>query len=354
MLHILSRMRVCPCACNFFRMLYQSKIAIISLGGRARGGFCMAGGVKQGCLSSMLLFVLAADWLSRWTRFTASSHIDTISAYADDLCFGFPGARRSLGPLLALLTQLEDIAGLALTFKKCQILVVGPIDVGLLRGSVRVLKGDFTRTPVLDAVKYLGICIGPGAVRLARSEACPTFQERVSATRQLRFGLARSALAFRVMRVYEVSALLVHACKGVAMCLTAGPRNAISYAMCTQLSAIHLPIEFQDVVTLSRDVCLRYTIRSGSVGAPTCHLEALGDEPDHVFIRMAVAGGQHPPWRPVVPEKRLCRLPPGCPNCSRLYIACSGPMILRGEMFKASCPDAFVSGFPWPSKLMPI
>eukprot|EP00959_Pyramimonas_sp_CCMP1952_P016198 342784-Pyramimonas_sp.AAC.1 len=61
MLHILSRMRVCPYVCKFFHMLYQNNIAIISLGGRTHGEFSMASGVKQGCPSSMLLFVLAAD-----------------------------------------------------------------------------------------------------------------------------------------------------------------------------------------------------------------------------------------------------------------------------------------------------
>eukprot|EP00959_Pyramimonas_sp_CCMP1952_P358877 7514469-Pyramimonas_sp.AAC.1 len=71
-------------------MLYQNNIAIISLGGRTHGEFCMASGVKQGCPSSMLLFVLAADPLLRWIRFKASSHIDRTLAYADDFCFGLP------------------------------------------------------------------------------------------------------------------------------------------------------------------------------------------------------------------------------------------------------------------------
>ncbi|CAK0816041.1 unnamed protein product, partial [Prorocentrum cordatum] len=145
MLHVLVTMKVCPYVCKFFSLLYMSNIAIICLGGRIHGEFIMSSGVKQGCPSSMLLFVLAADPLLRWVRFKASAHIDRTFAYADDFCFGLRDVFRSLGPLLALLTRLEKIAGLRLNFKKCQILVVGSLDVNLLRDSVRLLVGEFKK-----------------------------------------------------------------------------------------------------------------------------------------------------------------------------------------------------------------
>eukprot|EP00959_Pyramimonas_sp_CCMP1952_P438468 9179668-Pyramimonas_sp.AAC.1 len=66
MLHMLVIMNVCSYVCKFFRLLYTSNTAIICYGGRTHGELIMASGVKQGCPSSMLLFVLAAGPLLRW------------------------------------------------------------------------------------------------------------------------------------------------------------------------------------------------------------------------------------------------------------------------------------------------
>eukprot|EP00959_Pyramimonas_sp_CCMP1952_P148657 3109924-Pyramimonas_sp.AAC.1 len=105
----------------------------------------MGRGVKQGCPSSMLLFVLAADPLLRWVQASLASHISLSLAHADDFCFGLPDIFTSLGPIFHKLEDLERIAGLRLNYHKCQLLLVGNLEISRVRSSVKVLKGDIKR-----------------------------------------------------------------------------------------------------------------------------------------------------------------------------------------------------------------
>eukprot|EP00959_Pyramimonas_sp_CCMP1952_P217414 4546748-Pyramimonas_sp.AAC.1 len=93
----------------------------------------MGSGVKQGRPSSVPLFALAVDPLLRWAKAQCSSHIDRTLAYADDFCFGLLNAFSSLGPVLRALQLLGPIAGLALNLEKCQVLIVGNLDLDLMR-----------------------------------------------------------------------------------------------------------------------------------------------------------------------------------------------------------------------------
>jgi hypothetical protein len=129
---------------------------------------------------------------------------------------------------------------------------------------------------------------------VAWCEAAPKFRRRVGITRQLGLGLTRSALAFKVMcvpilsftlQLHPVSPALLHMYKEAVMYLTAGPRNSLSYDLCTQLSSFHLPVEFQDLQTLARATCLRYVIRSSTFSITLSRLEALRDERESIFVR---------------------------------------------------------------------
>eukprot|EP00959_Pyramimonas_sp_CCMP1952_P367163 7690252-Pyramimonas_sp.AAC.1 len=115
----------------------------------------MGKGVKQGRPSSMLLSVLAADPLLRWVQASLSERIDTTPAYADDFCFGLPNMFTSLGPALHKLALLEQIEGLKLNFRKCQILWVGGLGITRMR-AIGSLKGDFKLLQVVGCAKDLG------------------------------------------------------------------------------------------------------------------------------------------------------------------------------------------------------
>eukprot|EP00959_Pyramimonas_sp_CCMP1952_P188602 3944447-Pyramimonas_sp.AAC.1 len=65
----------------------------------------------------MLLFALAVDRILRWMASAASPHTDR---------------QFSCG-----------VAGLRLNSRKCQIVIVGSLDLDLLRASVRALKGEY-------------------------------------------------------------------------------------------------------------------------------------------------------------------------------------------------------------------
>eukprot|EP00959_Pyramimonas_sp_CCMP1952_P438350 9177055-Pyramimonas_sp.AAC.1 len=197
LLHVLTRMGISSAVIRFFTLLYQAQYATIVLGGKRHGQISMGRGVKQGCPSSMLLFVLAADPLLRWVQASLASHISRSLAYADDFCFGLPDILTSLGPVFHKLEGLERIAGLRLNYHKCQLLLVVNLEISRVRSSIKALKGDIKHLQVLRCVKYLGMCIGPLGSSAVWTEALRKFRLRVGASRHLGLGLTRAAVAFR-------------------------------------------------------------------------------------------------------------------------------------------------------------
>ena len=218
----------------------------------------------------MLLFVLAADPFLRWIRFKASSHIDRMFAYADDFCFGLRCLFDGVGPLFHCLQMLNRAIGLALNFPKCQVVIVYARLREPLQDFLEALGSPFPLIEITMCLKYLGVWIGIGAAEIAFNETTVKLQKRTREIRDLGLGLAQSIVLFKtfcvsllyfMLQLHRPTRGLDKVYQSCVRLLSAGPNNALSYDMCTNLCALGLPVEFPRLSLIAEATRARYIAR---------------------------------------------------------------------------------------------
>ena len=103
------------------RSMYRDSITHVEFAGADRGQSLMARGVRQGCLASGFLFVMAFDPIFRWLQESIiSRNTDNLEflqpalcAYADDFAVASSSFRQLMSALAPEFRSVDYIAGLA-------------------------------------------------------------------------------------------------------------------------------------------------------------------------------------------------------------------------------------------------
>ena len=143
------------------KLLHRPSKAYISIAGLSDLFILITRGVKQGCPSAMILFILCMDPIIRWIDSVLDPYDGLLGAYCDDLGIVVNNVPLFWPRLSKMFHIVSRITSLKLNTNKTQILACDP-------SSLHVLTGLLSQYPDLNsavslAIKYLGVWIGPNA-----------------------------------------------------------------------------------------------------------------------------------------------------------------------------------------------
>eukprot|EP00959_Pyramimonas_sp_CCMP1952_P449099 9403910-Pyramimonas_sp.AAC.1 len=95
------------------------------------------------------------------------AHVALCRASADDCLVGMVDVFRSTTAAWRVLLVLESALGLALNFRKCTVLICGGVGKEEVSDMMSKEARGVELVGVSSAIKYLGLCIGPGAAGVA-------------------------------------------------------------------------------------------------------------------------------------------------------------------------------------------
>ena len=148
---------------SYFQWLYAGSRAQVVYKGKRWGWIHFFRGVRQGCPSAAVTFVLALDPMLRWLSDKALRAGDDIRGYADDLGLFIQNLQDN-APLVAhAFEHIASMSGLTLKIPKCVILVMSEIELHVMQQWLARCLPAWKRMAVAKKGKYLGFTIGPCA-----------------------------------------------------------------------------------------------------------------------------------------------------------------------------------------------
>ena len=112
---------------QFLRMISSNSVTDVEFATKTRGQFVMDRGVRQGCLASGFLYVMAFDPFFRWIHDSVILKDPTLPdflqpvpcAHADDFAVAALSLRALMLALFPAFETMDSVAGLNLNHRKC-------------------------------------------------------------------------------------------------------------------------------------------------------------------------------------------------------------------------------------------
>jgi hypothetical protein len=246
-----------------FRKLIKRLLApshgTISIKGCSLLRILMSGGVKQGCPAAMVLFTLAFDPIIRWICSVLSPFDCFVGAYCDDIGIVTNNLISTWTLLSKLFKLVTKFASLQLNLDKTQIMIIVHANKQIISDALVSISPELAHS-VVDAVKYLGVFVGPGAQAMQWTLASENFLDAVRFLLSLDCGLTATISLFNILALPRLAWLAsfinppCHIRKLVSdsiLRLTRGPWNAIPVRCATALKEIGFKNQFCDTVVQS-------------------------------------------------------------------------------------------------------
>ena len=179
-----------------------------------------------------------------------------IFGYCDDLGLVCKDLVRTWAILKKVFFIVTRIAALELNVSKTQICVLFLEQQQTIMDAIIQIDPVVPLSAFKDYVKYLGICIGPGAHLVQWQEVIKSYKETVAFLRGIDAGLISTITLYNILAASKASWIasfvapseeLIILEKKSLQRLTRGPWQSIPYALLTNLKVIGFPCQFQSL-----------------------------------------------------------------------------------------------------------
>lgn len=304
--------------------LYRRNSHTIVLNGRVYMAIDVRSGVKQGCPLSMLLFCFAIDPIIRYMVSRLSPGC-MLRACCDDIAIATANLTEALCALRRPFRVAVLAANLWLAPHKIQCLALGEDGQhhveDLLGTRLKYVRG----MKFVDAVKYLGVLIGPGAVSLQWSETIRKFELAVREVCGLNAGLGASIAIYNFAahsKLVWLGALVAPDARVVAsefhalQKITRGPWGKLPLEMLANLRDLGLPANARLITLASLAGRARTALKCDYFMSNIASLRQARLDDDaallprhHVWLDHSIHAGlmdalSHPSCEPVVRSNR--------------------------------------------------
>ena len=203
----------------------------------------------------MVQFILAFDPIIRWISALISPYDPFVGAYCDDVGLVVRHLSRVWSILVRVFSLVTKFSSLHLNVTKTQILVIYSIAINRRTGELEQLSpaiGD----AITNAIKYLGVYIGPGAPNVQWKLAIKGFKEAAAFVRGLETGYVAKCSLFNVLAFSRLSWLasfidpppeILVEVRNAVNRLSRGPWNAFPYRFAKNLKAVGCKIQISDL-----------------------------------------------------------------------------------------------------------
>ena len=204
----------------------------------------------------MVLFVLCFDPILRWIDSLMSPINTFIFAYCDDLGLVCEDLVRTWAILKKVFFIVHRIAALELNVSKTQICILFLEKQAAIMDGILEIDPVVPRSAFKDYVKYLGICVGPGAHIVQWKEVIKSYLDTVAFLRSIDAGLATTISLYNVLAASKVSWIGSFVCPSDELLnlerkslqrLTRGPWQSLTFELLTNLQTIGFPTQFQSL-----------------------------------------------------------------------------------------------------------
>jgi len=190
-------------AMNFIKSLYSHNKCWIRMQGQDFPGFCMHGGVRQGCPLSPLLFAVCVDILLRTIVHELPDCI--CRAFADDIAAVITDWD-SQGPILErIFWDFQLISNLGLNVNRTICIPLWCHGKEEIQGLLAQQVPTWAQIHLDTKGKYLGFIIGPGKSAGSWDKPFKKYKDRVSRWSRAGGGMQYAAMAYNV---FALSTLL--------------------------------------------------------------------------------------------------------------------------------------------------
>ena len=190
--------------------------------------------------------VYAVDQIIRWICFVLSLFDCFVGAYCDDIGIVTNNLISTWNMLSKPFKLVTKIASLHLNLDKTQVMIIVHINKQTISDSLVLISPELAHS-VVDAVKYLGVFVGPGAQAMQWTLASENVLDAVRFLLSLDCGLTATVSLFNILALPRLAWLASfispppHLRKLVSdaiIRLTRGPWNAILVRCATALKEI--------------------------------------------------------------------------------------------------------------------
>ena len=181
------------------KSLYSRCFGTISIGGKLFSRIPFNSGVKQGDPSSMVLFVLAFDPILRFIAHGLTPFDTHVFGMCDDTALATENIIDCWKKLIPIFSMVTRFSCLSLNLKKTQILFADRAAADLLRDTLLSIDAQLSTDNFKDFVRYLGICIGPGADSVQWIRAARSYMETIRFIRALSAGRTTSIVLYNIL-----------------------------------------------------------------------------------------------------------------------------------------------------------
>ena len=219
----------------------------------------------------MTLFILGYDPILRWIAFRVSPLDGHLFGMCDDLAISVDNILTAWEWVVEIFDLVIQFASLTLNQPKTQILVASPNKFPKTLLDKLIGCNGLNRESITQAMKYLGIFIGPEAKQYQWKKACIGFEESIRFIRGLNLGLIGSISLYNVLAHSKFGYIasfvspppcVVRKAKWGQQVITCGPWQAFpSYFLC-KLRDLGFSTEVMDLCISSKAARFRNAMQT--------------------------------------------------------------------------------------------